>query len=128
MVMRTCDPARRRGEQGSLMIEMTAALGILILVVLPVTFSIFQEMRMCRINYYRAVAMEIVDGEMEALAAGEWHSFPEGTREYTVRAAAVSSLPPGRFLLTITGRRTRLEWQPRMPLPIPTVMREVLFP
>jgi hypothetical protein len=111
-----------------MMVEMTMALGILVLAVLPVAFSILYEMRICRVDYYRAVAMEIVDGEMEVLAAGEWHFFSEGTHEYTVRAAAAKSLPPGRFMLTIIGRKTQLEWLPQRPLPIPMVKREAVFP
>ena len=56
--------------------------------------------------------MEIVDGEMETLLAGEWRAFPAGTHEYRIDAGAATNLPPGRFLLTIADRHVRLEWRP----------------
>jgi hypothetical protein len=56
--------------------------------------------------------MEIVDGEMETLAAGEWHSYPTGTHPYVVHANSSINLPPGHFLLTVQTNRLRLEWRP----------------
>ena len=56
--------------------------------------------------------MEIVDGEMEALAAGEWAAYGKGSHKYEVRAAAAKNLPPGSFVLTVTEKLVRLEWIP----------------
>jgi hypothetical protein len=56
--------------------------------------------------------MEIVDGEMEVLLAGEWLQFAEGPHPYPVKAASATNLPPGRFRLTRDGNRLRLEWLP----------------
>ena len=39
--------------------------------------------------------MEIVDGEMEILAAGDWRVLPEGMQSYTVHAKAAASLTIG---------------------------------
>jgi hypothetical protein len=69
--------------------------------------------------------MEIVDGEMEVLVAGEWRNFPEGAQPYTVHANAAAHLPPGRFQLTKTGRHLRLEWTSDRRQGIGTVIREV---
>ena len=69
--------------------------------------------------------MEIVDGEMEILAAGEWQNFPEGSQSYTVHARAAASLPPGHFQLTKTGRHLRLEWTADNRQGIGSVVREV---
>jgi len=102
----------RSRERGLLMTEMVVAMGILVIAVLPLAFSIGYEQKLLRIDYHKVVAMEIVDGEMEVLAAGEWRAFKEGTQPYPVHADAAKNLPPGTFELTITGKHLRLEWQP----------------
>jgi hypothetical protein len=101
---------KRAGECGMLMADLMIAMVILAAVVLPVAFSFSREAEMLRASYCRGVAMEIVDGEMEILAAGEWQEFPEGQSTYVVRSGAVTNLPPGKFLLTRTGTQLRLEW------------------
>ena len=95
-----------------LMTELMIAMAVLVIAVLPITYSIASEQKLLRIYYNRAVAMEIVDGEMEALAAGEWRAFNEGTHDYAVRANSAKNLPPGKFLLTVSGKHIRLEWLP----------------
>lgn len=98
---------------GALHTEAVVALGILVAVMIPLAFTFQQETRTVRAHYYKAVAMEIVDGEIEALAAGEWRAFRPGKQSYAVRAAAATNLPPGNFLLTLDDARVRLEWIPR---------------
>ena len=98
---------------GALMTEAMIALGILAAVMLPVAFLFMQEAKLCRVYYYKAVAMELVDGEMETLVAGEWRAFQPGRQSYVVRAAAATNLPPGEFILTLDGPRARLEWIPK---------------
>lgn len=101
-----------QSERGSLMIELVVALGILTAAIIPLGYSFAQERRLCRTYYWRAVAMEIVDGEMEILAAGDWRNSPEGMRPYTVTAEAAKNLPPGQFVLSVRGKQLRLQWQP----------------
>ena len=101
-----------QAQVGALQTEAIVALGILVAVMLPLAFTFLQETRTCRAHYYKAVAMEIVDGEMEALAAGEWRAFRPGKQSYPVRAAASTNLPPGEFVLTLDDARARLEWIP----------------
>ena len=103
----------RRARAGALHTEAVVALGILVAVMIPLAFTFQQETRTCRAHYCKAVAMEIVDGEIEALAAGEWRAFRPGKQSYAVRAAAATNLPPGDFLLTLDDTRVRLEWIPR---------------
>jgi len=52
--------------------------------VLPLAYSVASEKRLARASYQRAVAMEIVDGEIEILAAGEWLAFKSGAQDYQV--------------------------------------------
>ena len=61
---------------GALMVELLVALAIMAGVLLPLAYSFTSERRLARAYYNRAVAMEIVDGEMEALVAGRMARLP----------------------------------------------------
>jgi len=115
-------PGRNRGF---MMVDLFVGMAILAIAILPLAFSYVKESRMLRAEYFHGVAMEIVDGEMEVLAAGVWKDFPEGTQTYVVRAGAAKSLPPGRFEFTRAGRHLRLEWTPERHEGIGSVAREV---
>lgn len=124
--MKTQPTSRRR--RGALQVEAVIAMGILSLVMLPMGFAFFQETRLCRAYFHQAVAMEIVDGEMEILVAGEWKEFRDGRQPYPVRAAAATNLPPGEFVLTLDGANARLEWIPKARGAGANVVREVKVP
>ncbi|MDB6108633.1 MAG: hypothetical protein JWR69_383, partial [Pedosphaera sp.] len=62
--------------------------------------------------YQKAAAMELVDGEMEILLAGEWRAFKEGNQPYELHGDSARNLSPGKAVLTITAKRVRLEWRP----------------
>ena len=111
-------------QRGALMIEVAVGMAILVAVLLPLSLSMVKDQKLCRAYYYRAVAMEIVDGEMEILAAGEWRSFKSGSQTYPVQAGVAKNLPPGRFILTREGRLIRLEWMPEKKRGIGPVWRE----
>ncbi len=98
--------------RGSITLELMAALGILVASFLPLAYSFVRDQQACRVYYWRAAAMAIVDGEMEALVAGEWRAFTDGVHEYPVKLDAARNLPAGRFLLTVSERQLRLEWKP----------------
>jgi len=110
MVTRSTTSRRRRS--GALMAELLIAMAMMVGILLPLAYSITSEKRAARTAFHRAVAMEIVDGEMEILAAGEWRSFAQGQHEFPIHAIAATNLPPGRFLLTVGADKVRLEWQP----------------
>lgn len=115
----------RRSERGTLTMELIVAMAILVAVVIPLGFSFMQEQKLCRAYYFRAVAMEIIDGEMEILQAGEWRAFPQGTPAYPVRAASATNLPPGHFVLTFNPPTLRLEWTPEKKEKGGSVSREI---
>lgn len=94
------------------MAEMLVAVAILVAVMLPVAYSFDAEQRLARTYYTHAIAMEIVDGEMEVLLAGDWHAFAPGTHPYTPKAGSLANLPPGQFIVTVQPGKVRLEWQP----------------
>lgn len=112
-------------NRGFMMVDLIVGMAILAVAILPLAFSYVRETRLLRAEYFRGTVMEIVDGEMEVLAAGEWRNFPEGSQPYTVHANAAAHLPPGRFQLTKTGQHLRLEWTSDQRQGIGTVVREV---
>jgi hypothetical protein len=99
--------------RGALMTEWVVAMGLFSLACLPLAFEFMQEVKLARACSQRAVAMSIVDGEMEVLAAGEWRAFNSGQQTYAVTAASATNLPPGEFMLTVADDRVRLDWLPQ---------------
>jgi hypothetical protein len=104
----------RRHDSGFLMVELLVALALVVIILLPFAYAFAGERRIALASYQRAVAMEIVDGEMEMLVAGEWRAFPPGTHDYQVHAGAATNLPPGRFILNVRSGKVRLRWQPAL--------------
>ena len=105
-------PGHSHRQQASLTVELLVAIALLVGALMPVAYSIASEKRLARAMYQRAIAMEIVDGELEVLAAGEGRSFKPGVQEYMVRTLAATNLPPGWFVLTLETGKVRLEWRP----------------
>jgi hypothetical protein len=111
MVKFSMNRQRVRGnERGALITELIVAMAIIIIALFPLAFSFAQEAKFLRSCYNRAIATEIVDGEVEVLLAGEWRAFKEGAQDYAPHAAAATNLTSGKFQLTITKPRLRLEW------------------
>lgn len=123
MVIRELVPARRAWH-GSLITEMAVAMVFLLAVIIPLAYSFAREQKLVRASYLRTVAMEVVDGEMEILVAGEWRAFQSGTQSYSP-ARPVTNLPEGDFSLTINGKHLRLEWRAAKPGLGGKVIREV---
>lgn len=101
-------------QRGLLMTELMIAMAILLVAIIPVGYSFVSEQKLARASYVRAVAMEIVDGELEVLAAGEWRRQPEGRQPFAVRANSALNLPKGGFVLTRKSDYLRLEWIPEV--------------
>ena len=101
-------------NRAALMTEWVVAMGIFTVACLPLAFEFMHEVKIGRAYYQRAVAMEIVDGEMEVLVAGGWRAFQPGRQVYPVSAASATNLPPGEFVLTLGDGRARLEWTPKI--------------
>ena len=127
MVMNFHKAPEQRGQQAALMIELLVAVALLLGGLLPIAYGIASEKKLARASYQRAVAMEIVDGELEALIAGGTGTLTNGTWKYTVRAGAAVNLPPGAFFLTVSPNRLRLEWRPALKDNGGTVFREARF-
>jgi hypothetical protein len=106
-------------------IEMVVTLAVLVLAVLPLAASFIYDAKLLRVSYQKSVVMELVDGEMEILAAGEWRAYPPGVHEYPLRGLAATNLPPGHCQLTVDTRLLRLEWKSEAHTGVGTVVREV---
>jgi hypothetical protein len=117
-----------RSTKGYLAVDLLVAMGLLIIAVFPLAYSLDREQRLFRAYYYRAVAMEIVDGEMEVLAAGGWKVLPEGKHDFSVKAESARNLPPGHFFATREARLVRLEWVPAKKDKGGPVKREMRLP
>ncbi len=117
--------ATRAPVHGFLEVDLIVALAIFALAIVPLGFSFAHEQKTLRLDYFRAVANEVVDGEMEVLAAGDWKEFAEGSQVYIVHSRAAKNLPPGHFELTKAGKHLRLEWTPDARKGVGPVVREI---
>jgi len=104
--------------------DLIIAMAILVVAIMPLAFSFAQEGKLYRQSYQKAAAMELIDGEMEILVAGEWRNFHEGSNPYKLHGSSTRNLPPGRTLLTINGKHIRLEWLPEKENAATKVVRE----
>lgn len=102
----------RLSLRGALSTDVAIALAILCVAMIPLSYAFLKDRVVGKAYYQRAVAMEIVDGELEVLLAGEWRAYPEGAQPYAVSSLAATNLGKGEFLLTRSNNLVRLEWRP----------------
>lgn len=126
--MKELRPNPNAGKRGALLWELMLAMGILVAVFFPLSLGLLIEKQDLRAGYYRALAIEIVDGEMEILTAGEWHAYGEGKHAYPVRSPMATNLPPGEFQFTVEGKHLKLEWLPGPSSRGGRVTREAIVP
>lgn len=116
--------ATSRNQRGFLQIDLAVGLAILTLAIVPMGFAFARERQVLRMEYRRAVINELVDGQMEILAAGAAKNLPEGAQPISVNARAAANLPPGHFQLTKSGVHLKLEWLPDEKRGVSAVVRE----
>jgi hypothetical protein len=90
-------------------VDLVVAMAIFLVGFFSLAYASTREMRLARSYYFDAVAMSLVDGELEVIAAGDWRSLADGVRDYTVEASAFKSLPDGKMQVTRTPELVRLE-------------------
>lgn len=128
MVIPRSPTSLRRRQAAALMTELMVAIAFLCAVVLPLGFSFKKEHQYFRTCYQRAVAMEMVDGEMEILLAGEWRAFTNGVHVLTPKVQAATNLPPGTLQFTLADKNLKVEWQPSGPDQGGVIVREAKLP
>jgi hypothetical protein len=111
-------------SSGFLQIDLVVGMAILAIALVPLGYAFARERQMLRIEYYRSVINEIVDGETEILAAGAARTLPEGSQLLPLQSRAAATLPPGHFQLTKTGSRLRVEWNPDGKCGLSAIVRE----
>lgn len=111
-------------RKGFLQIDLIVALAILTIAIVPLGFSFARERQVLKTEYYRSVINELVDGEIEILAAGAAKNFPDGVQILSVSSRATGKLPPGHFQLTKTGNHLRLDWTPAEKRGVSAIVRE----
>ncbi len=122
---KSLQPPPHGRSRGFLEVDLLVGLAILSLAIVPLGYSFAHERQVLKMEYFRSVANEIVDGEMEILTAGDGKHFPDGSQNYSVHASAAAALPPGHFQLTKTGKHLRLEWKSDEKHGIGAVIREI---
>ncbi len=119
----------RKKECGSvLMAELMVAMMLLAVVLIPLTVGFLKGGKQMRDLYLESVAMELVDGEMEVLAASGADGIPSGSQPYLINAGAATNLPPGKFTLIREEKTLRLEWRANEPLEHLRVDRKISLP
>jgi hypothetical protein len=128
MVIQIHKAVRRRRETAALMTELMVAIGFLCVAVIPLGYSFAKEHKYLRTCYHRSVAMEMVDGEMEILLAGEWRAYTNGVHTLTPQAQAAANLPPGTLQFTLHDKKLKVEWLPGSTDEGGKVIREATLP
>lgn len=115
-------------QRGFLQVDLLVGLAILTIALVPLGYSFARERQVLRIEYYRSVINEIVDGEMEIFAAGAAKTIPDGSQKIEVSSRAAANLPAGHFQLTKTGNHLRVEWLPDEKCGLNVIVRETTLP
>ena len=58
------------------------------------------------------MALQLIDGEMDVLLAGERRKYTTGEHRITPVGEAVQNLPEGEFVLTVHDQKLTLAWVP----------------
>ena len=101
--------ARRRAF---LQLDVAIALTLLALVFIPLSVSSSGDLDLARRQYFEAVALQLIDGEMDVLLAGERRKYTTGEHRITPVGEAVQNLPEGEFVLTVHDQKLTLAWVP----------------
>jgi hypothetical protein len=99
-------------QRGLLTTDLVVAMGIFLVGIIPLSVSLVSEQKLMRAYYFRAIATEIVDGELERVMAGGAKNLSTGSQSFKPRALAAQNLPPGKFVITRSGKSVRVEWRP----------------
>ena len=95
-----------------LQLDVAVAITILALVFIPLSISSSGDLDLARRHYFEAVALQLIDGEMDVLLAGERRKYTTGEHRITPVGEAVQNLPEGEFVLTVHDQKLTLAWVP----------------
>ena len=109
ILSRTTSAARCRAF---LQLDIAVAITVLALVFIPLSISSSGDLDLARRHYFEAVALQLIDGEMDVLLAGERRKHTTGEHRITPIGEAVQNLPEGEFVLTVHDQKLTLAWVP----------------
>ncbi len=95
-----------------LQLDVAVAITFLALVFIPLSISSSGDLDLARRHYFEAVALQLIDGEMDVLLAGERRKYTTGEHRITPVGEAVQNLPEGEFVLTVHDQKLILAWVP----------------
>ena len=95
-----------------LQLDVAIAITVLALVFIPLSVSSSGDLDLARRHYFEAVALQLIDGEMDVLLAGERRKYTTGEHRITPVGEAVQNLPEGEFVLTVHDQKLTLAWVP----------------
>ena len=95
-----------------LQLDVAVAITVLALVFIPLNVSSSGDLDLARRQYFEAVALQLIDGEMDVLLAGERRKYTPGEHQIKPVGEAVQNLPEGEFVLTVHDQKLTLAWVP----------------
>ena len=95
-----------------LQLDVAVAITVLALVFIPLSVSSSGDLDLARRQYFEAVALQLIDGEMDVLLAGERQKYTTGEHRITPVGEAVQNLPESEFVLTVHDQKLTLAWVP----------------
>jgi hypothetical protein len=110
-------------RRGGVLMELIVGLALLAGVLLPLAGGFVSQRRMAAQLSKRLVLMELIDGELEFIAAGRWKEFNEGTNSFLIETPAGFVPPAGRSYLIRESDRFRLVWEPEAKTALGTIER-----
>ena len=104
------EPSRRK--VGAIHLEAILALALTAAVLLPISGIVVSQRRIASDLTRHLTMIELVDGEMELIAAGDWVRYPEGTHSVPLPSPEGFVPPVGELTLVRQGREFSLAWRP----------------
>ena len=95
-----------------LQLDVAVAITVLALVFIPLSVSSSSDLDLARRQYFEAVALQLIDGEMDVLLAGERRKYTPGEHQIKPVGEAVQNMPEGEFTLTVHDQKLTLAWVP----------------
>lgn len=115
-------------RRGGILMELLVALALLALVLLPLAGGFAGQRRMAKQLSQRLVLTELIDGEMEFIAAGRWRRFTEGTNTLEIEMPPGFLPPPGRTFVIRNVNHFKVVWEPETRLAIGRIERHWTAP
>ena len=93
-------------------LDVMVAIVILMLVFIPLTVTSSRKLDLARRHHVEAVVLQLIDGEIDVLLAGEHKKYNFGEHRITPAGEAAEDLPKGDFILTLKKKQLSLVWIP----------------